>query len=147
MLDDPDFIAWQHGRRLDLDDRTSWWGGWHDRVREAVDRGVTVRRARIVSEPLHPYALYEYDLTPGNIAAGEDVRWLPRRRAADMLVPATDFWVFDEETVLLHHFTGEGQLAENGREYVADPVLAKTLTGAFAAVWERAVPHTEYHPA
>lgn len=147
MLDDPHFIAWQNGHRLDLADRDTWWNGWHDAVRDAVARGVTVRRARIVSEPLHPYALYEHDLTPGNLAAGEDVRWLPRRRAADLLVPGTDFWVFDEETVLFHHFTGEGQLAPDGREHITDPALAKTITGAFEAVWERAVPHAEYDPA
>jgi hypothetical protein len=147
MLDDPGFVAWQNGHRLDLDDRTSWWNAWHDYVSAAVARGVTIRRARIVSEPLHPYALYEHDLTPGNIAAGEDVRWLPRRRAADLLIPGTDFWVFDEETVLFHHFTGEGQLADDAREYRADPTLAKALTDAFEAVWEQAVPHAEYHAA
>lgn len=147
MLDDPGFIAFQQGSRLDPADRASWWGLWHDHVAAAVARGVVVRRARLVSEPLHPYALYEYDLTPGNLAAGEDVRWLPRRRAADLLVPATDFWVFDDETVLFHHFTGEGQLAEDGREYRTDLALAKTLSNAFEAVWERAIPHAEYRPS
>jgi hypothetical protein len=147
MLDDPGFLAYQQGRRLDVSDRASWWNGWHDAVAAAVARGVTVRRARVVSEPLHPYALYEHDLTPGNLAAGESVRWLHRRLAADLLLPATDFWVFDDETVLLHHFTGDGHLAEDGREYRADVALAKTFTGAFEAVWERATPHAEYNPA
>jgi hypothetical protein len=146
MLDDPGFIAYQQGHRLNLPDRVSWWNGWHDAVAAAVSRGVTVRRARVVSEPLHPYALYEHDLTAGNLAAGEDVRWLGRRRATDLLLPATDFWVFDDDTVLLHHFTGDGQLAEDGREYRTDPGLAKTLAGVFEAVWERAIPHAEYHP-
>jgi hypothetical protein len=147
MLDDPGFVAYQRGHRLDIADRSSWWNGWHETVAAANSRGVAVRRARVVSEPLHPYGLYEHDLTAGNIAAGEDVRWLPRRLAADLLVPATDFWVFDDETVLFHHFTGEGQLAQDGREYRDDPALAKVLTGAFEAVWERAVPHAEFTPA
>jgi hypothetical protein len=147
MLDDPGFIAWQNGHRLDIDDRGTWWNSWHDHVRDAVARGVAIRRARIVSEPLHPYALYEHDLTAGNMEAGEDVRWVPRRRATDLLVPGTDFWVFDEDTVLFHHFTGEGQLAPDGREYITDPALAKTLSSAFEAVWERGIPHTEYDPA
>lgn len=147
MLDDPGFIAYQQGHRLDPGDRASWWNGWHDTVAAAVARGISVRRARIVSEPLHPYGLYEHDLTPGNLAAGEDVRWLGRRRAADLLLPTVDFWVFDDETVLLHHFTGDGQLAQDGREYRSDPALAKTFTAAFEAVWERATPHAEYTPA
>ncbi|SHL58504.1 DUF6879 family protein [Actinacidiphila paucisporea] len=147
MLDDPGYLAYQQGRRLDIADRASWWNGWHDAVAAAAARGVTVRRARVVSEPLHPYGLYEYDLTPGNLAAGEDVRWLSRRRAADLLLPAVDFWVFDDETVLLHHFTGGGRLADDGREYRTDAALAKTFSGAFEAVWERATPHAEYIPA
>jgi hypothetical protein len=37
--------------------------------------------ARVVSEPLAPFIRYEYEITSGlNIAAGEEVRWLPRRR-------------------------------------------------------------------
>lgn len=147
MLDDPGYLAYRQGHRLDLGDRASWWNGWHDAVAAATARGVTVRRARIISEPLHPYGLYEYDLTPGNIEAGEQVRWLGRRRAADLLLPAVDFWLFDDETVLLHHFTGTGQLAEDGREYRTDPALVKTLVGVFEAVWERATPHAEYTPA
>jgi hypothetical protein len=138
MLDDPGYVAYQRGHRLDLSNRASWWNGWHDAVAAAVARGVTVRRARVVSEPLHPYGQYEHDLTPGNIAAGEDVRWLGRRYAADLLLPAADFWVFDDETVLFHHFTPDG------REYRTDPALAKTITAAFEAVWERATPHAEY---
>ncbi|WP_329032276.1 hypothetical protein OIE71_04845 [Streptomyces sp. NBC_01725] len=146
MLDDPGFIAWQAGARLDPADRASWWGPWHDHVRDATARGVTVRRARIVSEPVSDYVRYEHDLTLGNLAAGEEVRWLPRRRTTDLALPGTDFWVFDDETVLYHHFTGDGQLAEDGREYVTDPGRAKQAAEAFESVWLRAVPHAEYRP-
>ncbi|WP_326728949.1 DUF6879 family protein [Streptomyces phaeochromogenes] len=147
MLDDPEFIAWQQGKRLDLEDRATWWGGWHSAVQAATARGVSVRRARVVSEPLHDYARYEHDLTAGNVAAGEQVRWLPRRQATGLLLPANDVWVFDDELLLVHHFTGDGQLAEDGREYLPDPVLAKLHADAFEAVWQRAVPHDEYRPA
>ncbi|MFW5421060.1 hypothetical protein J0910_31065 [Nocardiopsis sp. CNT-189] len=146
MLDDPGFIAWQNGRRLDPTDRESWWNGWHDAVRDAVDRGVQVRRARIVSEPLSDYIRYELDLTFTNIAAGEQVRWLPRRRTTDLALPGTDFWVFDAELVLLHHFTGDGQLDEDGREYTDTPEQVKLCTEAFEAVWRRAIPHQGYQP-
>ncbi|MGW3152384.1 DUF6879 family protein [Streptomyces sp. NPDC001177] len=147
MLDDPEFMAWQQGKRLDLGDRPSWWGGWHDAVQAVTDRGVVVRRARVVSEPLHDYIRYEYDLTFANLAAGEQVRWLPRRQATGLLLPANDFWVFDDELLLAHHFTGDGQLAEDGREYIHDAALAKLHAEAFEAVWQRAVPHDQYHPA
>ncbi|WP_026124613.1 DUF6879 family protein [Nocardiopsis baichengensis] len=146
MPDDRGFISWQRGHRLDPDDRASWWGGWHDAVRDAVERGVSVRRARIVSEPISDYIRYEYDLTFTNLAAGEKVRWLPRRHAADIALPGTDFWIFDDAQVLFHHFTGEGHLDEDGREYTDDPATVKLCADAFEAVWRRAVPHEEYRP-
>ncbi|MFI5532007.1 DUF6879 family protein [Kitasatospora sp. NPDC051853] len=146
MLDDPEFIAWQGGKRLDQADRAAWWNSWHDVVAEAVGRGVVVRRARIVSEPVSDYVRYEFDGTFANVAAGEQVRWLPRRSTVGLALPGTDFWLFDDETVLLHHFTGDGQLDEDGREYLTDPALAKLCGAAFEAVWDRAVPHEDYRP-
>ncbi|WP_317452083.1 MULTISPECIES: DUF6879 family protein [unclassified Streptomyces] len=76
--DGPEFLRWRQGHRPDPGDRESWWGGWHDAVRDAVARGVVVRRARIVSEPLSDYTRYESD-------------WLPRRRATDLDLPGMDF--------------------------------------------------------
>ncbi|MBM9624813.1 hypothetical protein JE024_40555 (plasmid) [Streptomyces zhihengii] len=145
--DDPGFLAWQTGARPDPAGKASWWGTWHDHVAEATRRGVAVRRARIVSEPVSDYVRYEHDLTFGNLAAGEQVRWLPRRQTTDLALPGTDFWVFDDELVLFHHFSGEGNLAPDGREHVRDAQRAKACTEAFEAVWRRAIPHSEYHPA
>ncbi|MFD3586007.1 DUF6879 family protein [Streptomyces sp. NPDC058683] len=146
MLDDPEFIAWQQGKRLDPGNRSAWWGGWHDAVRDAGARGVAVRRVRIVSEPISDYVRYEYDCTFTNIAAGESVRWLPRRKTTDLALPGTDFWVFDDAQALFHHFTGDGQLDEDGREYTDDPARVKLCTDAFEAAWQRAIPHEEYRP-
>ena len=146
MRDDPDFIAWQQGARPDPADRASWWRSWLDYVSDATARGVVIRRARIVSEPISDYIRYEYDITFTNIAAGEQVRWLPRRQTKDLALPGVDFWVFDDETVLYHHFTSDGQLAGDGREYVSDPALVKLCSDAFESVWQRATPHAEYRP-
>ncbi|MEU9344680.1 DUF6879 family protein [Streptomyces sp. NPDC048278] len=146
MLDDPEFIAWQQGKRLDPSDPSAWWGGWHDAVRDARARGVAVRRVRIVSEPISDYVRYEYDCTFTNIAAGESVKWLPRRKTTDLALPGTDFWVFDDAQALFHHFTGDGQLDENGREYTDDFARVKLCTDAFDAAWRRAIPHEEYRP-
>jgi hypothetical protein len=63
---------------------------FHQSVADAVARGVTVRRARVVSEPVGDYIRYEHACTAQNIAAGEDVRWLPRRLASDLLIPGND---------------------------------------------------------
>ncbi|MEW1719468.1 DUF6879 family protein [Streptomyces sp. NPDC093109] len=146
MRDDPDFIAWQEGKRHDPGDPASWWRSWLDVVTDATARGVVIRRARIVSEPISDYVRYEYDGTFMNVVAGESVRWLPRRQTLGLALPSVDFWVFDDATVLFHHFTGDGQLADDGREYTTDPALAKLCSSSFESVWQRAIPHEEYRP-
>lgn len=105
-----------------------------------------VRRLRIVSEPISDYVRYECDRTFTNIAAGELVRWLPRRQTTDLAVPGTDFWLFDGGQALFHHFTGNGQFDQDGREYTDEPERVKLCAVAFEAAWQRAVPHEEYRP-
>ncbi len=140
---DPDWLDWQAGRRFDPADR---WSSWSYLVRATVARGVSVRRVRIVSEPVSDYIRFEYDVTEGhNIAAGEEVRWLPRHKAAGLLVPVSDFWVFDSQVVLWNHFAGDGSWV--GEEQGDDPALAKSCAASFETAWERAVPHQNYRPA
>ncbi|HEY9412145.1 MAG TPA: hypothetical protein VIP77_21385 [Jiangellaceae bacterium] len=146
MLDDPRFIGWQQGERQDPADRASWWRPWLDLIVETIARGVEVRRARIVSEPISDYIRFEYDGTFTNVAAGEKIRWLPRRRATDIALPGNDFWLFDNRLVLVNHFTGDGQWADPDMELSDDPELAKLCGSAFEAVWERATPHEDFHP-
>lgn len=136
------FADWRAGVRLDPADRASWWRPWLDLISETVARGVVVRRARIVSEPVSEYIRYEHSGTFTNIAAGELVRWLPRRLASDIALPGNDFWLFDGTIVNWNHFTGDGNSA--GPEITEDPAAAKLCGTAFEAVWERAIPHDQY---
>ena len=78
-------------------------------------------------------------------AAGEQVRWLPRRDAAGLLVPCSDFWVFDDQVLLWNHFAGDGSWV--GEEKCDDPAVAKLCASSFDAAWDRAVPHEAYRPA
>jgi hypothetical protein len=121
----------------------SWW---LELMRDSKARGVRLRRARIVSEPVTTYIRYEHAGTPLNIAAGEEVRWLPRIKAARLALPGADFWLFDQQRVLLNHFTGDGDWI--GNQLVADdPQLADLCSSAFEAVWELATQHADYQPA
>ena len=52
------FDAWRSGFRHNPDDRASWWRPWLDLIQDTVQRGVTVRRARIISEPVSEYIKY-----------------------------------------------------------------------------------------
>jgi hypothetical protein len=140
--DDPDWVEWRAGGRFNPAER---WSDWFSLMQETTGRGVEVRRARIVSEPVTDYIRFEYDVTTDhNVAAGELVRWLPRHRTAGLVVPPTDFWVLDEEVVVWNHFGGDGSWV--GKEWSEDPDVAKLCATSFEAVWDRAVPHEEYQP-
>jgi hypothetical protein len=113
-------------------------------MRRTVSRGVVVRRARVVSEPVTDYIRYEHAGTVVDIHAGEQVRRLPRRQASDIALPGNDCWVFDGQIVLLNHFTGDGNWSEPGWEVRSEPAVARLASTAFETVWERGVPHEKY---
>ena len=144
---DPMFTGWRQGQRYDAAAWEAWWRPWTDIVVAARSRGVVIRRARIVSEPVSEYIRWEHEITSANVNAGEEVRWLPRRRASDLLLPGNDFWVFDDRVVLWTHFTGEGEISPEGWEVTEDPAQVKVCAAAFEPVWDRAVPHGDYRPA
>ncbi|MDG4794458.1 DUF6879 family protein [Micromonospora sp. WMMD1082] len=144
QLDDPMFRDWQAGHRFDQADRASWWHPWLEVVTETVGRGVDVRRARVVSEPVSEYIQFEYDVTFRNVVVGEHVRWLSRRRTTDLALPGNDFWLFDDEVLLVHHFNGEGDKMD--AELVTESDVVKLSSSAFESVWERATPHADYRP-
>ncbi|MEU7158474.1 DUF6879 family protein [Streptomyces chrestomyceticus] len=139
--EDGPFRAWREGTWTVAADRETR-RAWFDLVRRAVGRGVVMRRARIVSEPVTAYIRFEYAGTGLNVEAGEEVRWLPRCRASDLALPGNDFWLFDGAVVRFNHFTGDGGSA--GPEVTEQPHVAKLCQDAFEAVWRRAVPHDEY---
>jgi hypothetical protein len=128
--------------RTDLDPDSPFWRGWTSLVRETVARGVRMRRARIVSEPVTDYIRWEHALTTVNIAVGEQVRRLPRRLASDIALPGNDLWLIDDRRVMFHWFTGDGDWA--GHEFNTDPDVVKTAVTAFGTVWERGSDHEKF---
>ncbi|MEW1550585.1 DUF6879 family protein [Streptomyces tsukubensis] len=139
-----DFEDWRRTGRRDVDPTSGYWAPWVDLIRDTVARGVVVRRARIVSEPVTDYIRYEHAGTVVNLHAGELVRWLPRRQASDIALPGNDCWVFDEDIVLFNHFSGDGNWSEPDWEVRSEPAVARLARAAFEAVWERGVPHEKY---
>lgn len=132
---------WRSGA-WSLDDGRKALSGWMELVASITRRGVAVRRARIVSEPVTDYIKYEHALTSLNIEAGEEVRWLPRRLALGIPLPAADFWLIDERLVRFNHFSGTGEAADP--EMSDDPVVSALCASAFTSVWDRAMPHEEF---
>ena len=121
------------------------WGDHLDVIRAATARGVTIRRVRVVSEPLSDYLRWEHACTAANIEAGEDIRWLPRTKAADLMLPGADCFVFDHRVVRWNFQRGDGT---NPRHYTfsSDPRTIRDIVAAFELAWNRATPHAEYKP-
>jgi hypothetical protein len=138
---DRQFLEWKAGKPRPAPASPAWY----DLVRTHVGRGIRFRRVRVVSEPVSDFIRFEYEGTAGlNIAAGEEVRWLPRRRASDLCLPGNDFWLFDDRVIRFHYFSGDGDIVED--ELVCDPAVIRICASAFEAAWERAIPHADYRP-
>ncbi|GAA2501385.1 hypothetical protein GCM10023100_48120 [Actinocorallia cavernae] len=120
------FEAWKRGERIDWEDRESWWHPYDQLITDAVARGVTIRRARVISGPVSDYIRWEHYVTRANVTAGEEVRWL----------------LFGDALLRVHHFSGDGVVVDD--EITADPEAVKLCSAAFEAVWERAIPHHLY---
>lgn len=139
------FQTWQRGETPDPEREAEWWRPWFALMKANRDAGKTLRRLRIVSEPVTKYIQFEWLDAFNLVKSGEDVRWLPRRRASTLLLPGNDFWLFDTETVTFTHFDGDGRVLDHER--TTDPDLAQTCKTAFEAAWTIAIPHHEYQPA
>ncbi|MFI1865917.1 DUF6879 family protein [Streptomyces jumonjinensis] len=137
-----EFAAWKNGHRLDPDDRHSWWQPWHDLVQEVTSKGVVMRRARIVSEPVSDYIRFEHHGTFTNVAAGEQVRWLSRRSASDLRLPGNDFWLFDGRLVQFNVFDGDGRWVHT--DHTEDLAVAELCASAFESAWSRGTPHEQF---
>ena len=143
MLDDPAYVAWQAG---DVDQAVREYAGWTNTARSAAGRGVEMRRARIISEPASSYIAFEHAVTPQvNLAAGEQIRWVPRSRVSAIAVPGNDVWIFDDSTVQFILFAGDGSFV--GNEVSTDSEAVKLCLAAFEAAWERGVDHEQYKMA
>ena len=138
---DPDFAAWRIG---ELVDRSEGDAEWHALIRPLVDRGVDVRRLRVMSEPVSDYIRWEHMITDASsIAAGESVRWLPRRRVSDLAVPGNDFWLFDDR-IVFNYFSGEGEWVDG--ELTTEHTVVEFCRSAFEALWRRGIDHADYTP-
>lgn len=139
---DPAYLAWLEGNPEETYRR---YAPWPEKVSSAVASGVDMRRVRVVSEPVSDYIRFEHAVTERvNLAGGEQVRWLPRWRAWDLLLPTCDLWVVDERVVLFYFFSAEGE--SSGSRVSTDLAVAQRCVSAFAQAWDRGTDHAEYRP-
>jgi hypothetical protein len=136
--EDEPFRQFLAGENVDL----GWMAGWFAHIRAATSAGVAVQRVRIVTEPLNDYARFLLALAGHNVEAGEDIRYLPRDKAASIDLPVEDCWLFDDSKLVFVLFPGDGR--RYGMYPVDDPELTARYVTVRDQVWERAIPYAEY---
>lgn len=134
----PHMAKWGAGEPDDLD----WLQGWCGTLRGHVKAGRSVRRARVVSEPLSEYQRWSHSIAWPMVEAGEDIRWVPRRLASSVALPGNDYYLFDDRMAVFLLYAGSG--LATGMLSSVDPADLRLCRSAFEAVWALSVPHREY---
>jgi hypothetical protein len=125
-------------------DNYEWLAEWHDFIRDATACGTVVQRARIVSIPFGDYTRFGLAVAPHSVKAGEDIRYLPRDQADGIDLPEEDYWLLDDDTLVLSVFSEDGRTGGFARE--TDPDLTEQCRRVRDQIWSRAVPFAEYVP-
>lgn len=136
----PHMAQWARGEADDLE----WLQGWCATLRGHVQAGKSVRRARVVSEPLSDYQRWSHSIAGPMVDAGEDIRWVPRGLVSSVALPGNDFYLFDDQLAVFLLYSGNGLSA--GMHSSSAPADLRLCRSAFDAVWKLAIPHSEYQP-
>lgn len=137
-----DFQRFLNGEHLDKRAEAEARRPWLDKMRAATAAGKRVERVRVVTEPLSDYLRFEMEGTDLNIAAGEDIRYLPRQHTAAAQLPGHDFWLFDSSRLVLMRF--DDQARPLPYELVTDPATVVEHCFWRDTAWHYAVPHDRY---
>ena len=97
---------------------------------------------RLASTPHTDYIRWGLDVSPLNVAAGEDIRYLPRHRVDGIKLPDEDYWLVDDDTLILSVFSADGRTGGFARE--PDPELLRQCLAVRDELWDRAVPYARY---
>jgi len=119
-----------------------WNEEWAAMIRRRAASGQRMMRVRVVTEPHSDYTRFGLDLARVNVAAGEDIRYLPRASAAGLDLPGHDFWLIDSCRVGILRFGDDDLLA--GAEVTADPAVVARHCHWRDVAWRFAVPFAEY---
>lgn len=128
---------WRAGEKDDLE----WLSPWLSQVRTATRDGRGFARVRVFGEPPTEYQRWQIDLSPENIAAGEDMRVLTESQARALALPGQDFWLFDDERVALMYFEDEQFV---GIEVITEPSEVARYRRWKMLAWHHAVYFRSY---
>ena len=119
---------------------------WLDELRADTAAGKRWQWVHVVRGPLSDYLRYEFEWGYAvNIHAGAEVRILDlAEQTAPAGLPDEDFWLLDDEAVLIMRYDGGGQFL--GAERAALGGLSRYRRARDAA-WAAAVPFADYWAA
>jgi hypothetical protein len=96
------------------------WQEWLEQVAAQTRQGKTVSRVRVLAEPPTDYQRWMLWAQPWYERVGEDIRYLPRSLAVALRLPLeVDWWLLDDQRVVLMYFTGAGVIA--GKILITEP--------------------------
>lgn len=114
---------------------------WLTRVRHFRATGRWIGRVHVISGPLTDYLRYEFAVYRFTVAAGEDVRILDLTDQHDPGLPAEDFWLFDDSSIVRMDYSPDG--TQLGREALDDTDPTPYVAWKRLAL-QHAVPFTDY---
>jgi hypothetical protein len=115
---------------------------WRTYIQGLRSRGIPFERVRMLTEPLTDYLRYQLDTTDWNIESGEDIRWISQSTAGELGLPDYDYYIFDDNRVLIFRFDDAKNLL--GVDVDDDPDVVQRHQTWRATVWPRATAHAEY---
>lgn len=121
----------------------AWREPWKQFVRAARRDGKRMARVHVVDEPLSDYL--EFELTcayPANVAAGEDVRILRLAHYPSLVLPARDYWLFDDREVAVMDYDDDGNFL--GADLVTDPRMVALCRRVRDLTMQHSVPLADY---
>jgi hypothetical protein len=96
-----------------------WWAPWLDRVARWTAEGKTIGRVRVLAEPPTDYQRWLLWAAPWHTEAGEQLRYMPAGTARQIGLQLDDWWLLDDERVIVLRFTSQGETTD--RTLVTDP--------------------------
>lgn len=132
------WARWKAGEDITADTASSWL----DNVAAARAEGRRFGRVRIVDEPMTEGQRFLLTTSVANVAAGEDIRVLPRAEADRLNLPGHDFWLFDSR--LVARFVFDEDDTTLGVVLSEDPAEIAAACQARDAAWHYATPAAEY---
>ncbi|MFF8961555.1 DUF6879 family protein [Streptomyces globisporus] len=118
---------------------------WRENVRAQTAQGKRFERVRLVDQPLTEGQQFLLASGRSNVAAGEDIRNLPRGEADRLGLPDHDFWLFDSR--LLARFVFDEDDTTLGVVLSEDPAEVVLACQARDASWHHAKPTADFAKA